>query len=132
MVRTRNTLLPRKLPTIFVAALAVSVLPGCMATLTGAPSYVGSDPSDRSVHQATLREGGGYFVFENGSRAFLRDRQGACIQAKPPLERSRLRGILALSLRCGGPLHGQAGAYGALDTIGRIRDRESGNRKCSR
>jgi hypothetical protein len=66
----------QKIKTILVAVTIASTLSGCMnaATLTGEPSYVGRDPSGRSVYQAPLWEGGGYFVYDDGARTFLRDR----------------------------------------------------------
>jgi len=76
MPHARYLTAARKLATLFSVALAVSALAGCMnlATLTGQPSYVGSNPSGRLVYQAPLWEGGGYFVYEDGGRAFLKDR----------------------------------------------------------
>jgi hypothetical protein len=76
MPHARHVTTARKLATVFSVALAVSTMTGCMnlATLTGQPTYVGSDPSGRSVYQAPLWEGGGYFVYENGGRAFMKDR----------------------------------------------------------
>lgn len=76
MTRIRLTPAARKLSVHLSLVVVVTMLTGCMnlATLTGEPSYVGSDPSGRSVYQAPLWEGGGYFVYDNGARNFLRDR----------------------------------------------------------
>jgi len=76
MTQTRLRNAVRKLALAIAFGIAVTMMTGCMnlATLTGAPSYVGSDPSGRSVYQAPLWEGGGYFTYDNGARTFLEDR----------------------------------------------------------
>lgn len=72
---TRKTIKTLATVTVICAvSSAVALLSGCMATLLGQPSYVGRDPSGRTVYQSPIWEGGGYFVFDNGARAFLKDR----------------------------------------------------------
>lgn len=71
--RPFNTTLVRMGSTV-TATCMLLLLGGCYATLTGEPSYVGTDPDGRSVYQAPIWEGGGYFVYDRGARTFLRDR----------------------------------------------------------
>jgi hypothetical protein len=76
MSNTRLVPRARKLAQALPVALALAFLPGCVssATLMGEPRPVGRDPSGRTVYQAPLWEGGGYFVYDNGARTFMRDR----------------------------------------------------------